>query len=487
MVRGNRTKAGVAALVSALLVVTGMVAAPAAQAEGEVAWQRGPVWVEAPMSLAAAEAELDDNDEIQSTFVSNARCFGHLGSVGHWTGGGVEVIVDEYDGPGIYCTVDVTIEYCYWFFIQRRCSNHYTSLSGTTGPLRVDSTAPVGIGTHVSDTTANLAGWYRTPGRVDWFGYDTGSGMSGCTGERIQGPDTAAKVVFGACYDNVNNQTGASFTYKYDATPPVLAPTVSAPVLLGTAVKGDPGASDATSGVAKSACNGGLDLPTATVGPHTVTCTASDKADNTASADLTYTVVSPSSTSVALSGSSFRFGAAVIATATATVAVDGGPLAGDVAFFIDGVPAGAAPVISGVATASLTLPGGLSAGAHELTATYSGSSTALESSGTAAFTVVAATSATTLSGPPVHNNKQTPGKLSAAVKVEGGLAAIGTVQFRDGSAVMGSASLQSGTAVFTLPSSLSRGTHRFTAVFVPAAVGDIVGSTSNAVSVLVPR
>jgi hypothetical protein len=491
MLRGTGTKAGVAALAGMMLVLTGVVGAPAAYAEDDVTWIRGPYVAEVSISMDEATAGFDA-DDIRDVIAYNPRCYAGPEVPSSWTGdsggGTARAYVDDYSGPGVNCSIDVHVTYCYWAFLRYCDGDHYVTLWGTTGPLHVDSTPPINTGFHVSETTPNAAGWYRTPGRVDWAGYDAASGIGPCAANRIGPPDTAAGSMIGACADIVGNLSpNTTFTFKYDATPPVLSPTASAPVLIGAAVKGDPGATDATSGIASAQCNGGADLPTATLGSHTVVCTATDRAGNTAAADLTYTVMSESATSVVLSASTFRFGATGTATATATLAVDAGPLAGEVAFLVDGSPAGTAPVVNGAATTTLTLPGGLSAGAHEVEAHYLGSATALPSAGAASFSVVAATSTTALSAPPVHNNKQTPAKLTAKVQVEGGLPAVGTVEFWDGATAIGSTSVSNGSAVLTLGSSMSRGTHRFKAVFTPAAVGDILGSTSNVVSVLVPR
>ncbi|GAA4691892.1 Ig-like domain-containing protein [Phytohabitans rumicis] len=61
--------------------------------------------------------------------------------------------------------------------------------------------------------------------------------------------------------------------------------------------------------------------------------------------------------------------------------------------------------------------------------------------------------------------------------------ATGTVEFRRGSTVVGSAPVGSGTA--TLTATLPAGTHSLTAVFTPATGADFLGSTSSPVSVTV--
>jgi hypothetical protein len=98
-------------------------------------------------------------------------------------------------------------------------------------------------------------------------------------------------TVYAASVDaNGNEETPpVSAGFKLDATNPVLDPKISSTVVTvgQTGVTASPNATDGTSGVATSSC-GAID--TATAGDHTVTCTATDNAGNTASADLHYTV-----------------------------------------------------------------------------------------------------------------------------------------------------------------------------------------------------
>jgi hypothetical protein len=74
-----------------------------------------------------------------------------------------------------------------------------------------------------------------------------------------------------------------------DKTVPTLSPSVSPnPVVLNGSATAYPNASDALSGVALAYCDPVL---TGTVGSHSVTCYATDKAGNTASASASYSVI----------------------------------------------------------------------------------------------------------------------------------------------------------------------------------------------------
>ncbi len=85
--------------------------------------------------------------------------------------------------------------------------------------------------------------------------------------------------------------------------------------------------------------------------------------------------------------------------------------------------------------------------------------------------------------PPVHINRVLPATLLATVSGASGVA--GTVEFREGATVVGTASVKGGYATLRLPSTLSRGIHRYTAVFVPADPETALGSTSRTAAVAV--
>jgi hypothetical protein len=90
--------------------------------------------------------------------------------------------------------------------------------------------------------------------------------------------------------DSAGNTSAAVVkTVMLDTHPPALVPVVGpAPILLNGTGTAAANASDAVSGVASQGC-GALD--TSTVGPHTVACTATDRAGNQVTAYVPYTVV----------------------------------------------------------------------------------------------------------------------------------------------------------------------------------------------------
>ncbi|WP_246159747.1 ExeM/NucH family extracellular endonuclease [Microbacterium rhizomatis] len=195
-----------------------------------------------------------------------------------------------------------------------------------------------------------------------------------------------------------------------------------------------------------------------------------------------------STTTLALDRTTFEYGAAGTVRAMATVAADGGIAAeGSVEFAVDGTVVGTAALAAGSATIALGLPGSLPAGAHTIEARFTGSAgVAPSTSAPVTITVAPAHSTTSLLAlPPLHLNRLLPATLVARVTLGSGIGAPGTVEFREGSTVIGTSALVNGRATFRLPNTLGRGIHGYTAVFVPADAVSIAGSTSATAPVIV--
>jgi hypothetical protein len=154
--------------------------------------------------------------------------------------------------------------------------------------VRIDSQPPVFLLAQ-PDVLPNAAGWYRTPGTVHFSGTDVTSGIRSCSQLALSGFSAAfQQQVVGSCTDHADNTESRTFVYRYDDRAPTLAPTVSPSVVpLGATVTALANAIDAQSGVKSQGCD---PVDTSTPGVHTVRCTATDVADNTASATATYTV-----------------------------------------------------------------------------------------------------------------------------------------------------------------------------------------------------
>ncbi|MBD3942238.1 PxKF domain-containing protein [Microbacterium sp. NEAU-LLC] len=284
----RRWAAGLAAVAAAVVLAAG--AATPASADDDV-WVRGPASAYVAFDSGAATVGIPA-DEVEHVTFYGARCWTPWEELGDWVGGGVVVTTDYADTDAVSCTVEAIVDYCYWEVFFHRCDGvRFIELHATGGPFHVDSVSPTAYAAHPVGTYANASGWYRSPGSIQWVGSDSISGIAECTTTGLGGPDTAGRTVFGGCTDLAGNRSGSfAFAYKYDATPPVLAPSVASPLALGATAAADPGATDATSGVATSSCNGGAPLDTSAAGTHTVACTATDVAGNTATAPATYLV-----------------------------------------------------------------------------------------------------------------------------------------------------------------------------------------------------
>jgi hypothetical protein len=84
--------------------------------------------------------------------------------------------------------------------------------------FKVDKTVPA-VNT-VLERGADANGWYNRPLAVAFVGTDTTSGIANCTSGRYAGPDSTAALIAGSCTDNAGNHNPASFSFRYDSTPP---------------------------------------------------------------------------------------------------------------------------------------------------------------------------------------------------------------------------------------------------------------------------
>nr|WP_194425498.1 ExeM/NucH family extracellular endonuclease [Microbacterium aquimaris] len=197
-----------------------------------------------------------------------------------------------------------------------------------------------------------------------------------------------------------------------------------------------------------------------------------------------------SATTLELNRTSAAYGSNTRVRATAQVTSDGAAVRGGTVEFLvgDEVVATAELGRSGTARADLPLPGDRGTGQYQVTARFTGSDDVAGSTSAAVtFTVTQATTSTTLLPLlPIHVNGLLPTRLVAIVGISGG-SAQGVVEFHEGGAdgtVIATVDVKGGTASHTL-GKLSRGTHSYTAVFVPASPTDVAGSQSRQVSVRV--
>lgn len=280
------------------------------------------------------------------------------------------------------------------------------------------------------------------------------------------------------CYDTVAPVTKAAY-----------AGTVSSGAFI-TSVKITLSATDSSSGVAATyysldnaayaAYKGSFTV--ATPGTHTFKYYSKDVAGNTESLHiLAFVIKSPTTTAVTSSLNPSTYGLSV--KLTAKVAASFGSTATGTVTFKDGATVlGTATLSSGLASFTTT---GLQAGSQTITAVYAGSGTDVTS--TSAVLTEKVSKATTTTSLTSSLNPSTSGKAvtftASVVDAHGGTIS-GTVTFKDGTATIGSGSVNSSTkkATFTT-SALKAGTHSITAVYGGST--DLDASTSAALKQVV--
>ena len=107
------------------------------------------------------------------------------------------------------------------------CTDVAGNSSGASIGFKYDATPPAV--TPSVDRPPDGQGWYRKPLTVSFGGTDGTSGIASCTRASYAGGDGASVSVSGSCTDSAGNSGGASFGFKYDATPPAVTPSVDRP------------------------------------------------------------------------------------------------------------------------------------------------------------------------------------------------------------------------------------------------------------------
>jgi Ca2+-binding RTX toxin-like protein len=167
-----------------------------------------------------------------------------------------------------------------------------TSALSNVVTAAIDRTAP---SISAAATTApNAAGWYNAPVTVQFTCADALSGVASCPPDQtLSGEGSAVSSTAQTASDVADNTSAPSnlVTVQIDRTVPTLAPTISpSPVRLGSVAMASANASDALSGIASQSC-GALD--TSSLGVKSVSCSATDRAGNSASISIGYQVLPP--------------------------------------------------------------------------------------------------------------------------------------------------------------------------------------------------
>lgn len=150
-----------------------------------------------------------------------------------------------------------------------------------------DATKPTVVA--AATTPANANGWYKADVGVHFTCTDATSGVASCPADQtLTGEGSAISSTAQTSVDNAGNVSAPSnvVTVKIDRTAPTLAPVAPGLVLMGGTYSATVNATDALSGIDTASCP----LDASSAGAKTATCTATDKAGNSATAQVSYTV-----------------------------------------------------------------------------------------------------------------------------------------------------------------------------------------------------
>ena len=212
--------------------------------------------------------------------------------------------------------------------------------------------------------------------------------------------------------------------------------------------------------------------PSSITGQQTVTVKATSQADTTKSGSATIALaLNKASSSVTVASSFNPSGLGQSATFTATVSPSW--TTGTVQFKDGATVLGSASLASGQAAFGTSA---LSMGSHSITAVYSGNSNYNGSTSSALNQTVKTASSVTLASSLNPSRSGQSVTFTAAVSPS---AATGTVQFLDGGTVLGSSTLASSQAAFTI-GSLSVGSNPITAAY--SGNSTYAGSTSTVIT-----
>ena len=233
--------------------------------------------------------------------------------------------------------------------------------------------------------------------------------------------------------------------------------------------------SDGPTSIGSAPLSGGtasLTMPSLSVGNHPIQASYNgDGVYLSTSSSVWVQTVNKASTTISMVSSTNPATAGQAFSVTATVS----PAAatGTVQFLNGSTVLGTGTVTNGVTTASISISAG---GSYSLTAQYSGDANFAGSTSTAVSETVKNTTTTTLTAdvnPSVYGQQ-----VSFSVAISP-VAVTGTVQLLDGSTVLNTVSINSGSVGFYIPS-LGAGTHQITAVYSGDASNN--GSTSAALT-----
>ncbi len=245
----------------------------------------------------------------------------------------------------------------------------------------------------------------------------------------------------------------------------------------GTITFYDNGTSIGTTAV--SGTTASVTVSSLSVGSHAITASYNGDSNNNSASGATTVTVTQATPSIAVNASSTPAsnGAAVALVATVTGASSP---TGTVTFFEGSTQLGSA-TLSG--TTAILMLSSFPLGSHTFSATYNGDTNNVSvTSTTAALSVARAATAIALSSS--TTSLAAAQSVSLTATLSGAISPTGTVTFKDGATVLGTAAVSGAIATLATPA-LAVGTHSITAIY--AGDGNNAGATSSAITLTVGR
>jgi large repetitive protein len=331
-------------------------------------------------------------------------------------------------------------------------ANQPVTLTATLTPSTASGTVTFLNGSTSLGTATVINGAATLSGVTLSFGsysltaqYGGGNGFPSATSPAISLTVKATSSVVVTSSANPSN-TKQSVTFNATVTPSTATGTVQ--FLDGTTALGS-----------ATLTNGSASFTPASLsqGTHSITAAYAGDANDTSatSAVLTQTVQAASTVTVTSSANPAVVGASVTFTASVTPSTATGNVQ-----FLDGTTLLATVALSSGAASFTT--SSLSQGSHSVTASYAGDANDTSATSSALTQTIQAQSSVTLT------SSQNPAILGSAVNLIANVTpntATGTVQFLDGSTVLGTASIGNNGLAYITTSSLAQGTHSITAIY----------------------
>lgn len=304
------------------------------------------------------------------------------------------------------------------------------------------------------------------------------------TGSSNHPPDSTTGASFTLYYQLTIDKTSPSLSVSPSPSPVAYASPLTLTATLGNSYSptgtvtfydgGTPIGTATVSGTTAS-----LTLSNLSVGSHSITASYDGDSNNNPATGGTTVPVTRATPSIAVNASSTAASNGMSVAVVAAVTGAGSPT-GTVTFYEGSTQLGSA-ALSG--SSAILMLSSYPLGSHTFTAIYNGD-TNNASVRSAAATMPVVKAATTLSVSSATTSPAAAQSVTLTATLSSAISPTGAVTFKDGTAVLGTATLSGTTAIFTT-TALAMGAHSITAVY--AGDSKNAGATSSAITLTVGR